>query len=92
MEYLINHIFSIFKKLTHLTFSESSYQKVVQLSFDYPQINFISSTLLVLDVKVYYFNICLRLLDGRFNQLHTFIVQSSDLTSFEEMENKVSFY
>ncbi len=92
MKYIINHIFSVFKKLTHLIFSESSYQNMIGLSFQYPPINFSSSTLLVLNVKVANFDICLYILDGRFNQLHTLIVESEFIRLSEKVENQVSLY
>ncbi|CAF0917340.1 unnamed protein product [Rotaria sp. Silwood1] len=86
MQYISNHIFSVFKKLTHLIFSES-YQNVVPLPF-YPPINFCSSTLLVLNIKIDCFDTCLYLLDGRFNQLHTLIVESANIWTPEKIENQ----
>ncbi len=65
---------------------------MVGLSFNYPPINFCSSTLLVLNTKIDDFDICLYLLDGRFNQLHTLIVQSENIWSRVKIENQVSFY
>lgn len=69
MEYIINHIFLVFKKLTHLIFTESSYLNIVELRFS-PPIHFCSSTLLVLKIKISDFYICLFLVDGRFSQLN----------------------
>ncbi|CAF1329991.1 unnamed protein product [Rotaria sordida] len=88
MKYICNHIFDVFKKLTHLIFSQSSYQNMVGLPFIYPPINFCSSTLLVLNVKINHFETCLCFLDGRFNKLHTLIVESADICSLGEIENK----
>jgi len=87
MKYIINHIFSVFKKLTHLIISESSHQNMVGLPVDYPPINICSSTLLVLNIKVTIFDICLYLVDGRFDQLHTLIVQSRDIRHTGKIEN-----
>ncbi|CAM2725326.1 unnamed protein product [Rotaria socialis] len=88
MEYIINHIFTVFKKLTHLTFAEASYQNAIELSFVYPPINFCSSTLSVLNIKIDCFEICLYLLDGRFNQLHTLTVEAAYIYESEKIENK----
>ena len=78
MKYIINHILSVFKKLTHLIFTESSYSNIVELHDD-PSISFSSSTLSVLKVKLSSFGICLLLVDGRFNQLHTLIVDIAEI-------------
>jgi hypothetical protein len=91
MKYISNHIFTVFKKLTHLTFSESSYQTMVGLSFASPPINFCSSTLLVLNVRIDSFPVCLYILDGRFNQLHTLIMETANIFPSEKIENQVSF-
>jgi hypothetical protein len=91
MKYICNHIFDVFKKLTHLIFSESSYLNIVELPFIYPPISFCSSTLLVLNVKIHCFDTCLYFLDGRFNKLHTLIVESAYIYSSEKIENKVCF-
>ncbi len=91
MEYIINHIFLVFKKLTHLIFTESSYLNVVELRFS-PPIHFCSSTLLVLKIKISTFYICLFLVDGRFSQLHTLVVESGDISVSTRVPNKVCFY
>jgi len=70
---ICNGIFTVFTNLRHLQFNELSYKKRFILSFDFPP-TFFSSTLLQLNVRVYRFDECLYLLDGRFNQLHTFHV------------------
>ncbi len=82
----------MFKKLTHLIFSESSYQNIVVLPFVYPPINFCSSTLLVLNVKIDSFDTCLCFLDGRFNQLHTLILESDDIWPSGKIENQVRVF
>lgn len=92
MKYIINQIFRVFKKLTHLTFTESSYQNLIGLSFPYPSSNFSSETLLVLNTKVANFDICLYFLDGRFKQLHTLIVESESIYSTGRIPNQVSFH
>ena len=91
MEYICNNIFDVFKKLTDLIFSESSYQNIVGLPFMYPPTNFCSSTLLVLNVKINYFDTCLCFLDGRFNKLQTLIVESHYICPPEKIQNKVCF-
>ncbi len=91
MQYICNNIFDVFKKLTDLIFSGSSYQNMVGLPFVYPPINFCSSTLLVLNIKISSFDTCLYLLDGRFNQLQTLIVLSAHIWLVEKIENQVSF-
>ena len=92
MEYLIDHVFAVFKRLTHLIFSQSSYQTMFELTFPYPSINFSSNTLLVLNTKVRNFDVCLSILDGRFNQLHTFIVELENIFSTSRIRNEVSFF
>ncbi|CAM4820746.1 unnamed protein product [Rotaria magnacalcarata] len=82
-------IFSIFNKLTHLTFSESSYENFVSLLFDVPSRSFSSSSLLVLNIKVQHFSQLLYVLDGRFSQLHTLIVDLiNNVLSTDLIENK----
>ncbi|CAF3389172.1 unnamed protein product [Rotaria socialis] len=88
MEYICNHIFSVFKKLTHLIFSESSYQNIVTLPF-YPPINFCSPSLVLLNIKIDLFVTCLCLLDGRFSQLHTLIVESANISASGKIENQL---
>lgn len=91
MQYVINHIFSVFKKLTHLIFFESSHRNIVALSLNYSPINFCSSTLLVLKIKTEWFDTCLYVLDGRFNQLHTLIVESRSTQPSERIANQDRF-
>ncbi|CAF1425397.1 unnamed protein product, partial [Rotaria sordida] len=72
---IYDYIFSVFTHLIVVALYELSYKDCVRLNFDdslHP--NICSSTLLQLNIKVQCFNDCLYLLDGRFNQLHTFYV------------------
>ncbi len=50
-----------------------------------------SSTLLELHVCLRYFDDCLYLLDGRFNQLHTFCVDLKHIVSSGLTINKVDY-
>ncbi|CAF3632741.1 unnamed protein product [Rotaria sp. Silwood1] len=86
------HIFTMFINLQYLNFGISStfYET---LSFGMSPPSFTSSNLLQLHVRVDYFTDCLYLLDGRFNQLHTFnvnidIICSTTLT----INNKVNYF
>ncbi|CAF1487412.1 unnamed protein product [Rotaria sordida] len=74
------HIFTMFINLQYLNFGPSSisYQ---QLTFDMSPSTVLSSNLLELHVHVLNFADCLYLLDGRFNQLHTFHVNISYISS-----------
>lgn len=74
MENILNRIFTVFTNLRDLQFNELPHKKVVLLTLDLPPM-FFSSTLLKLSIKVHRFDECLYLLDGRFNQLHTFDVK-----------------
>jgi hypothetical protein len=71
MRNICNRIFTVFNNLTHLIFYESSWKNIVRLFFEFPSPKFSSSTLLVLNIKVETFDVCLYILDGRFSQLHT---------------------
>ncbi|CAF3209517.1 unnamed protein product [Rotaria sp. Silwood2] len=72
---IFNYILTIFNNLISLTLYESSYKNCVRLCFDNPPPStFCCSTLLKLNIKVQWFEDCLYILDGRFNQLHTLIV------------------
>ncbi|CAF1473281.1 unnamed protein product [Adineta steineri] len=82
-------LFPIFMKLKYLVLRESSYKNCVRLNFDDPLIlNFRSSTLLYLDVKVQSYDDCLYLLDGRFNQLHTLIIDVINCFNTREVDNQ----
>ena len=88
---ICNRIFSVCKNLTHLIVYESSYKNGVPLFFDLPSPKLSSSTLLVLNIKVQNFFMCLYLLDGRFNQLHTFHIELINIhPPREAIENQVS--
>jgi hypothetical protein len=79
-------------KLKYLILHESSYKNCVRLNFDDPLIlNFRSSTLLYLDIKVQSYDDCLYLLDGRFNQLHTLIIDVVNSLNTGAVDNQVSF-
>ncbi|CAF4204874.1 unnamed protein product [Rotaria sordida] len=82
-------IFTVFTRLTTFVLYESSYKNRVRLNFNdllYP--NFRSSTLLKLIINVYSFDDCLYLLDGRFDQLHTFHVDLANVLCSDEIKNQ----
>ena len=82
-------LFPMFMKLKYLILHESSYQNCVRFNFDDPLIlNFRSSTLLYLDIKVQSYDDCLFLLDGRFNQLHTLIINVVNSIDTGEVDNQ----
>ncbi|CAF3867535.1 unnamed protein product [Rotaria sordida] len=90
MENIRNDVFSVFLKLTHLIFYESSYKNIVPLLFDFPSPKLSSSTLSVLDIKAQSFHVCLYLLDGRFSQLHTLYIELANIyCPDEEIENQI---
>jgi hypothetical protein len=85
-------IFPMFMKLKYLLLYESSYKNCVRLNFDDPLIlNFRSSTLLYLDIKIQSYDDCLYILDGRFNQLETLIIGVINPHSTGAVDNQVSF-
>ncbi|CAF4535046.1 unnamed protein product [Rotaria sp. Silwood2] len=88
MENICNNIFTVFTNLTHLIFYNASYKNTVQLLFDFPSPSFSSSSLLVLNIKVQCFDMCLYILDGRFNQLHTLVIDLVNIHPPEEIENQ----
>jgi hypothetical protein len=89
---ICDYIFTVFTCLITFVLYESSNKNRVRLNFDDPFLpNFRSSTLLKLTISVLYFDDCLYLLDGRFNQLHTLRVDLFDIHQPDEIENKVSF-
>jgi hypothetical protein len=89
---ICDYIFTVFACLITFVLYESSNKNRVRLNFDDPFLpNFRSSTLLKLTINVQYFDDCLYLLDGRFNQLHTLHVDLFDIHHPDEIENKVSF-
>ena len=88
---ICNDIFTIFTDLITLVICESSYKNCVRLLFENPpNHSFRSSTLRILNIKLKCFNDCLYLLDGRFNQLHTLIVNFLDINPQDEIPNQVS--
>ncbi|CAF1450628.1 unnamed protein product [Rotaria sp. Silwood1] len=72
--FLYTQILTMFKNLQYLNFSPFAHPNNHQLTFNLSSPNVFSSTLLHLHVIVDTFEDCLYLLDGRFNQLHTFDV------------------
>ncbi|CAF4179368.1 unnamed protein product [Adineta steineri] len=72
---IYDKIFNVFTGLTTFVLNESWYKTRVQLTFNNPFFpNIRCSTLLKLIVSVKIFDDCLYLLDGRYDQLHTFHV------------------
>ncbi|CAF4763527.1 unnamed protein product, partial [Rotaria sp. Silwood2] len=89
MKNICNYIFTVFINLTHLIFYDGSYINNARLLFDIPSSSFSSSSLLVLNIKVQTFDICLYLLDGRFNQLHTLNIELANIfRPLREIENQ----
>ena len=90
---MCSRIFSVFINLTHLMFAgESLYEKTDRLLFDFPSRSFSSSNLLVLTIKVQSISQFIYLIDGRFSQLHTLIVDLVNIVFWPDLiENKVSF-
>jgi hypothetical protein len=85
-------IFTVFTDLITLVICESSYKNCVRLLFENPpHPSFRSSTLRILKMKLQCFDDCLYLLDGRFNQLHTLIVDLTHVHRPIEIQNQVSF-
>ncbi|CAF1157316.1 unnamed protein product [Adineta steineri] len=85
---IVNYILTVFTNLIYLTLYESSYKNRVPLISNngFP-LTFRSSTLLKLNIRVQCFDDCLYLLDGRFNQLHTFCVDLVNLRHPQEIKN-----
>jgi hypothetical protein len=87
-------ILTIFTHLITLVMRESSYNHYLRLCLydDHPFFSsFRSSTLRILNVRLLTFRDCLYLLDGRFDQLHTLIVDLANVRPPEEVQNQVSF-
>ena len=82
-DYTLNiyaHILTFFKNLQHLSIQGSSIAAYPGLSLcDLPLTTFSSSILTKLCINVSTFDDCLYLLDGRLNQLNTFIVRIYDI-------------
>jgi len=89
---ICDKIFSIFTGLTTFVLNESWYKIRVRLTFDNPFFpNVRCSTLLKLIISVQSFDDCLYLLDGRYDQLHTFHVDLGDISFPDVAINQVSF-
>ncbi|CAF2143390.1 unnamed protein product [Rotaria magnacalcarata] len=88
MNSICNHVFTVFINLTHLTFYDAAHQNNARLSFDVPFPTFSSSSLLVLKIKVQTFDVCLYILDGRFEQPHTLDIELANILSPSEIENQ----
>jgi hypothetical protein len=85
-------IFVIFTKLNHLEFEFEDTLVYPPLSFiRLPSTTCYSSTIFYLNVRVTRFDDCLRLLDGRLSELHTFIVKVNYIeNSAMTLDNKVN--
>ena len=86
---IFTHIVTLFTNLQNLNFCPSllAHQR---LSFDNISLTIISTKLLQLHVYLNAFTDCLYLLDGRFNQLHTFYANISVILSSNlSINNKV---
>lgn len=85
-------IFTVFTHLTAFTLCEASYRNCTRLAFNGTSLrDFRSSMLLTLKISVVDFEDCLRLLDGRFDQLHTLFVDMLDVCQPLDIVNEVSF-
>lgn len=90
--FIFTQISNLFKNLQYLNFGPSSLgYHVLPFSKSLPVV--FSSTLLELHVVVDCYDDCLYLLDGRFNQLHTFYVtiRFSGSPSLTMMNNKARY-
>ncbi|CAF1190686.1 unnamed protein product [Adineta steineri] len=85
---IYNCILTVFHCLITLILFESSYINCVRLNLDCPPISFRSSILRKLNIKVQSFGDCLYLLDGRFDQLHTFIIDLLHIRPSDELKNQ----
>ncbi|CAF1451780.1 unnamed protein product, partial [Rotaria sordida] len=86
---ILNYMLTVFTNLICLTLYESSYRNRLLLCFDDPPpTTFRSSTLFKLNIRVEFFEDCLYLLDGRFNQLHTVNVDMVDVYYHDEIQNQ----
>ena len=86
-------LLDFFENLSYLSCIGSSITRNSVLSFvDLPSTTFVSSNLRKLCITVDSFGDCLRLLDGRLNQLSTFIVIIVNVKDCSSMEfNSVSY-
>ncbi|CAF0734993.1 unnamed protein product [Adineta steineri] len=89
MEYTCNLILTVFINLNELIFYDASYQYHIRLMNYTLCPNFSSSSLSILKIKVQTFSVCLYLLDGRFDQLHTLYIELANTSlSPEEVEHQ----
>ncbi|CAF2612711.1 unnamed protein product [Rotaria sp. Silwood2] len=92
LTYIFTYILTMFTNLCYLNFQASLIYSQ-QVSFDIvPRKLIFSSTLLELHVNLENFNDCLYLLNGRFNQLHTFHVNISTIRSDPTIDNKEKLF
>ncbi|CAF1560509.1 unnamed protein product [Rotaria sp. Silwood1] len=87
LESIFTHIFCMFTNLQYLNFNPSLNLHQT-ISMEISRLSFFSSTLLELHINVGCFLDCLYLLDGHFNQLHTFHVNIYDIV----LSNRLSMY
>ncbi|UJR12382.1 hypothetical protein I4U23_016559 [Adineta vaga] len=77
------------KNLIHLAFYDASYLDIIRFTTDLPSSKFSSSTLLTLNIKAYNFNDCLCILDGRFNNLQSLVIDLMVISHlFEQVDNQ----
>lgn len=90
MKLIFTHIFAMFTNLKQLNFSTSP-DIDQRLSFSNSSLTVYSSILLELRVIMQSYDDCLYLLDGRFDQLHTFGVNILTISSSRlSISNKVN--
>ncbi|CAF3705187.1 unnamed protein product [Rotaria sp. Silwood1] len=88
--FIFTQILLMFKELLYLNFSPFAGSDYHRLTFGVSPPNILSSTLVQLRVVVDYYEDCLYLLDGRFNQLDTIYVTicSSNVPTLPVINNK----
>ncbi|CAM4793673.1 unnamed protein product [Rotaria magnacalcarata] len=88
MENVFNQTFTVSINLTHLIFCDASYKNNTRLLFKNSSPTLSSSSLLVLKIKVQTIDVCLYILDGRFEQLHTLDIELANMfVPSEEIKN-----
>ncbi len=88
---LFTYILTMFTNLLHLKFYQNLNNPTGFVLFN-DQCSMFSSTLLELHINVYYFDDCLYLLDGRFNQLRILFVNVFHIFPLRPtISNKVSY-
>jgi hypothetical protein len=87
------YILTFFEQLRYLTIVPSFNNDYPPLSLsDIPSTTLLSTILTHLSINVSSFDDCFAILDGRFNQLSTFIVKIPYITNFSSIvHNSVSF-